>query len=111
MNVYATALTGLQTAQSQLNAAANNIAHFDLSRFNPQKPYQDGVPGGVAVDYIPPTELPPDLATETIALKQSTLLYGANAIVIKTANQMYGNLLNVLDTDNNHFNPDGSAKF
>jgi flagellar hook-associated protein FlgK len=111
MNMYATALTGLQTAQSQLNAVANNIAHFDLSRFNPQKPFEDGVPTGVAVDDIDRLNLPEDLVTDTIAEKQAALLYGANALVIKTANQMYGTLLNVLDTDNNHFNSDGSAKF
>jgi len=110
MSIIGIASNGLQTAESQFNAVANNIAHFDLSRFNPQKPYQDGVPGGVAVDHLPPTELPVDLATQTIAEKQAALLYGANALVIKTANQTYGTVLNILDTDNGEYNLNGTPK-
>jgi flagellar basal body rod protein FlgC len=111
MSTIGIASHGLQIAESQFNAAANKIVNLSVPHYDPQQVYQNGVPTGVAVDDINPTDRPEDLTTETIAEKQAALMYGANAMVLKTANQTYGSLLNVLDTDNNNFNPDGTAKF
>ncbi len=111
MSIIGIASNGLQKAESQFNYAANKIVNLSVPQYDPQQVYKNGVPSGVAVDDISPTGRPEDLITETIAEKQASLLYDANAMVLKTANQMYGTLLNVLDTDNNHFNSDGSAKF
>jgi flagellar hook-associated protein FlgK len=102
----------MQAAQTKLNVAANKIVNLSVPQYDPQKVYEEGVPGGdVPVDFIPPTNKPADLTTELIAEKQSALMYGANAVVVKTANQMYGTILNILDTDNNDTNPDGTLKF
>ncbi|MGD0464931.1 MAG: flagellar basal body protein [Tepidisphaeraceae bacterium] len=111
MEIYGIAASGLQAAQTRMNVAANNIANLGAPGDDPQEGYLSETPAQAAVDDINPTNRPLDLATETLAQKQAALLYGASAIVIKTADQMYGSLLNVLDTDNNHYNSDGSAKF
>jgi flagellar basal body rod protein FlgC len=110
MSIYGIALSGLETAQKQLNVAADKIASLSAPANGLEKVYQSEVPAGVAVDDIDPLNQPIDLTTETIAEKQAALLYGANAMVIKTANQMYGTLLNVLDTGNDEYNSDGTAK-
>jgi flagellar basal body rod protein FlgC len=111
MSVIGIASHALLDAESKFNYAANKIVNLSVPQFDPQQVYKNGVPQGVEVDYTSPNGRPQDLVTETIAEKQAALLYDANAMVLKTANQMYGTLLNVLDTDNGHFNADGSARF
>jgi flagellar basal body rod protein FlgC len=111
MSIIGIASNGLQQAESRFNFAADKIVNLSVPHYDPTQVYKNGIPTGVDVDDISPNTRPEDLTTETIAEKQAALMYDANAMVIKTSNQMYGTLLNVLDTDNNHFNPDGSAKF
>jgi hypothetical protein len=111
MGIIGIASNGLQAAEAKFNFAADKIVNLSVPQYDPQAVYKNGVPaGGVPVDYINPEDRPEDLTTATIAEKEAALLYGANALVIKTSNQMYGNLLNMLDTDNNEYNPDGSSK-
>jgi hypothetical protein len=111
MSVIGIASHALLDAESKFDYAADKIVNLSVPQLDPLQVYKNGVPQGVDVDDISPNTRPEDLITETIAEKQAALMYDANAMVIKTANQTYGTLLNVLDTDNNHFNPDGSAKF
>jgi flagellar basal body rod protein FlgC len=55
--------------------------------------------GGVEVAGVQSTDQPVDPATEMAKLRQAAFLYGANAMVVRAADNMYGSLLNVLDTD------------
>jgi flagellar basal body rod protein FlgC len=111
MEIYGIAASGLQAAQTRMNVAANNIAKIAAPGDSPQNANSSEATAGVATDNSDPTNRSLDLATETIAQKQAALLYNANAIVIKAENQMYGTLLNVLDSDNNNYNSDGTPKF
>ncbi len=111
MEIYAIAASGLQAAQARMNVAANNIASLAAPGDGPQTVNSSANPAVAALDDTDPTNQSQDLPSEMIAQKRAGVLYGANAIVIKAENQMYGTLLNVLDTDNNHYNSDGTAKF
>ena len=109
MSAIGIAASGLGAAQTLLGVAANNIANANTPSYDAQTvELSDSSTGGVSVDGIDQTDQPVDLATETIAEKNAAIMYDANALVVKLADQMYGTLLNVLDTDNNNYNPDGS---
>lgn len=108
-------LSGMQAASAMLNVTANNIANLNTPGFNPSR--ADLVElsgGGVAVtgtsfednpQSAPNTQTSNvDLPTELVNLKLSQTLYDANAMALKTADQMTGTLLNVLDTDRDHDN-------
>ena len=108
-------LSGMQAASAMLNVTANNIANLNTPGFNPSR--ADLVElsgGGVAVtgtsfennpQTAPNTQTSNvDLPTEMVNLKLGQTLYGANAMVLKTADQMTGTLLNILDTDRDHDN-------
>lgn len=118
MQVYSIALSGLQAANAQLNATADNIANADTPGYKAQRPdLVELSTGGVAVGGITRNPAPGptqpdgsqgsnvDLANEMVNLTRAKLLYRANAAVLKTADQMTGNLLDILDTDRRR-NPD-----
>jgi flagellar hook protein FlgE len=112
MDVFGIAASGLQANQALLNVAANNIANANTPGYLTQTAdLADISTGGVSVEGIDQTNQPVDLATETIAQKNAAVMYDANALVIKLADQMYGSLLNVLDTQSNDTNPDGTQKY
>ena len=108
-------LSGMQAASAMLNVTANNIANLNTPGFNPSR--ADLVElsgGGVAVSGTSFEDNPQtspntqtsnvDLPTELLNLKLGQTLYDANAMVLKTADQMTGTLLNILDTDRDHDN-------
>lgn len=108
-------LSGMQAASAMLNLTANNIANLNTPGFNPSP--ADLVElsgGGVAVTGTSFEDNPQaatntqisnvDLPTELVNLKLGQTLYDANAMVLKTADQMTGTLLNILDTDRDHDN-------
>lgn len=108
-------LSGMQAASAMLNVTANNIANLNTPGFNPSR--ADLVElsgGGVSVagtsfddnpQTAPDTQTSNvDLPTETVNLKLSQTLYDANAMVLKTADQMTGTLLNIFDTDRDNDN-------
>src|SRR5690348_458918 len=109
-NAMSISLSGMQAASAMLNVTANNIANLNTPGFNPSR--ADLVElsgGGVAVSgtsfednpqVAPNTQTSNvDLPTELVNLKLGHTLYDANAMVLKTADQMTGTLLNILDTD------------
>jgi len=94
-NVANTALSGLQTAQLRLNAAAHNVANAqtegfrrDVVRAQPQA--QGGVQA--RVEKLP--EPGSDLAADLVAQKSATYAFKANLQVLKTADETLGRLLN-----------------
>lgn len=108
-------LSGMQAAGAMLNVTANNIANLSTPGFNPSR--ADLVElsgGGVAVSGTSFEDNPQtspntqssnvDLPTQLVNLKLGQTLYDANALVLKTADQMTGTLLNMLDTDRDHDN-------
>jgi flagellar hook-associated protein FlgK len=106
MSLFGTSLSGLKAAQISLNVTANNIANLNTPGFKADRVDLASAPDedGVEVAGVQSTDLPVDPTTEMQKLIQDRLLYGANAMVVRAADQMYGSLLNVLDTDNQQQN-------
>jgi len=74
-SIYSTAAYGLSTATNQLNATAKKIAGYGTDSSDTNDLTQNVV----------------DLSTEKMA-------YKADALVLKTANQTLGTLLDIFDT-------------
>ncbi|MDP9174935.1 MAG: flagellar basal body protein [Planctomycetota bacterium] len=102
MDVLSIAASGLQAAQAQLAVAANNIANVNTPNYHAQRvDLVELTGGGVGVSGTSSTGSGTDLATELTNLSQATLLYKANAAVLKTADQMFGSLLDIFDNQKN----------
>ena len=102
MDALAIAASGMQAAQTQINVAANNIANQNTPGYKAQEVNLVDAPddGGVEVAGVQSTDQPVDPSSEMAKLRQAAFLYGADAMVVRAADNMYGSLLNVLDTDN-----------
>ena len=109
-SILSVAASGLNAASAQLNATANNIANLDTPKYQAQRvDLVELSTGGVAVGGITRDTTPRtpgldgqsgsnvDLAHEAVDLIREKALYSANAAVIRTADQMYGSLLDILD--------------
>jgi flagellar hook protein FlgE len=99
MDVFGIAASGMQAAQMQLDATANNIANLNTAGYTAQRAdlASEANYDGVEVMGLDSMGQPVDPAAEMVHLHEARLFYGANAMVLKTADQMYGSLLNVLD--------------
>lgn len=78
-DIFSTALSGLNAAGTIVDKAAASIARAGLN--DPEQPQADV-----------------DLAGEVVNLRLGTILYNANAVVVRVANQMTGTLLDILDS-------------
>jgi flagellar basal-body rod protein FlgC len=109
-DIFGIAASGLAASQYEMSVSANNIANADTPGYRAQRAdLVDLSGGGVAVagtssDSSPGPVLPDgsegpnvDLATEVVHTIQARNMYTANALVLRTADQMYGTLLNILD--------------
>ncbi len=74
-SIYSTASYGLTTATNQFNTTAEKIAGFGTDTADTN-----------------------DLAQNAVDLLSEKTTYKANALVLKTANQMLGTLLDVFDS-------------
>jgi len=109
MDVLSIAASGLQAAQARMNVAANNIANLSTPGYKAQRVDLAAAPsGGVDVEGIQSTGQAVDPATAFTNFRQAALIYGANAMVVKMADQMYGSLLDILDTDDRSSDQDRS---
>jgi flagellar hook-associated protein 1 FlgK len=107
MDALNIAASGLQAAQAQLNVTANNIANMNTPGYTAQRVDLAAAPGGgVDVEGVQSTGNAVDPVNELLNLKQTTLFYDANGMVIRVADRMYGSLLNILDTDDQNGNWD-----
>lgn len=111
MDVFGIALSGMQAAQTQLLVGADNIANLDTAGFKSSRVNLAEAPGG-GVEVVgierntAPGPLGPDgqqgsnvdLASEMVGLSQARTLYAANALVVRTADQMTGTLLDIMDS-------------
>ena len=113
MDIFSIALSGMQAAQTQMNVAAQNVANLDTPGYQPARAdLVDLSGGGVAVSHIsqtsptdPKTADPAegsnvDLATEMVNMTRASLLYSANAAVIKIGQKTTGALLDMFDQEN-----------
>jgi flagellar hook-associated protein 1 len=109
MDALNIAASGLAAAQAQLNVTANNIANLNTPGYTAQRVDLAAAPGGgVDVEGVQSTGKAVDPVNELLNLKQTTLYYDANGMVIRVADRMYGSLLNILDTDDQNGNWDRS---
>lgn len=109
MDVSAVPASGLVAAQTILNVTANNIVNAETPNYDAEEVDLTTDPtGAVSIDGIDQTGRPVDLATETITQKNAALMYDANAVIVKVAENMYGSLLNVLDTQDQNSASDNS---
>lgn len=96
-NVLNIAASGLAAAQAQFAATADNIANADTPGYQARRvDLVELSTGGVGVAGIT-TGGSVDLANESVDLIRERMLYGANAAVLRTADQMLGTLLNITD--------------
>jgi len=106
MNIAA---SGLDAAAMQVDVAASNIANLNTPGYQPQRAdLVDLSGGGVAVSGISTdsnsdanantgSSSNVDLTNEMMQLTRAKLLYSANAAVLRTADQMLGTLLDVVN--------------
>ena len=100
--------SGLEAAQTLITVAAQDLANVNTS-VGPQESVQlEDVPGGGGgVDVLNITEdsssntndTADNAAKLTEDLRKAEVLYAANAAAINIQNQTFGNLINMLDTD------------
>ena len=111
MDVFGIALSGRHAAQAQLLVGADNLANLDTPGFKASRVDLAEAPGGgVEVSGIEKDTTPGplgsdgqegsnvDLASEMIGLSRARTLYAANAMVVRTADQMTGTLLYIMDS-------------
>lgn len=125
MDVMSIAASGLNAAQAQFTATANNIANLNTPGYQAQRvdlvdlsPNGVGI-GGVTTDPSPapvdangkPTGSNVNLADQSVDLMREKVLYTANAAVMKTADRMLGTLLDLFDRDHDGKTVSGSSAF
>ncbi|HPU20666.1 MAG TPA: flagellar basal body protein [Alicycliphilus sp.] len=92
------ASSGLQAAQLRLNASAHNVANLNTPGFKGQTVQQQAVPPTGGVQARTAQAARPGVALEAEAVEQITASYAfkANALVLRTADDMAGTLLDTL---------------
>lgn len=89
------ALSGLNAAQTRLNATANNIANLNTESFRRDEVTAQAVPGGgVSVSVAKADQPGADLVRDVVDQKLAALEFKANVQVLKTSGRMMGTLLN-----------------
>ncbi len=95
MNVLSsTALSGIQAAQTRLNASAHNIANLNTEGFRrDQVSAQAREGGGVLASVDKAAQPGSDLVQDVVDQKMAALAFKANVQVLKTAASLTGTLL------------------
>jgi hypothetical protein len=105
--------SGLEAAQTLIAVAAQDQANLYTPGYQPQEPDLVDVPGsggsgGDGVEIVDSTELSSDYSQTSPAsnavelaedLRKAQVLYAANAAAINIQNQTFGNMINMLDTE------------
>ncbi len=98
MNVTSSiALSGMNAAQTQLQASAHNIANLETQNFTRQEVTQSSTVGGGTQVTVKSSGSSPgnNLEADMVQQLQSKNTYLANLSVFKSSNEMLGTLLNI----------------
>lgn len=88
------ALSGMNVAQTQLNASAHNIANLSTEGFKRQEVVQsEQAGGGVTASVTRASSEGAALETDIVSQLQAKNAFLANLAVFKTSNKMAGALL------------------
>jgi flagellar hook-associated protein FlgK len=88
------ALSGMNAAQTQLNASANNVANAQTEGYKRQEVQQTPqAEGGVSASVVASSQSGPALETDLVNQLQAKNVFLANLAVFKTGNAMAGALL------------------
>lgn len=88
------ALSGINAAQTRLNASAHNIANMSTDNFRREEvSAQEQPEGGVAVTVNKSGRVGTDLVQDIVEQKMAALEFKANVQVLKTSTQVMGTLL------------------
>ncbi len=94
-NITATALSGMNAAQKQLDVAAHNIANLNTGGFIRQQVSQTTQPDGGVASTVTTANAPGSaLEADLVAQLQAKNAFLANLTVFKTQDKMAGALLN-----------------
>jgi len=94
-NITATALSGMNAAQTQLNVAAHNVANLNTEGFTRQQVSQTTQPDGGVASTVTSARTPgPALEADLVAQLQAKNAFLANLAVFKTQDTLAGALLN-----------------
>jgi flagellar hook protein FlgE len=114
---FSISLSGMNAAQTQLDAIASNIANANTRGYKPIRVNMLSAPaGGVETGVQSNNSRDPiqqlaaessgiDLTRASVNLLQAKSLYAANGKLIKAENQMLGNVLDMFDRDHTANDP------
>ena len=89
-------LSGMNAAQTQLSASANNIANAMTEGFRGQAVVQQADPsGGITTSVVNASDQQRSIETDVVQQLQAKNAFWANLAVFKSGNQTLGALLNV----------------
>lgn len=97
MNIASSiSLSGMQAAQSQLQASAHNLANLETQNFTRQEITQSTTPAGGVQTAVQASSVPgSNPEADMVQQQQSKYTYLANLSVFKSNNDMLGTLLNI----------------
>jgi flagellar basal body rod protein FlgC len=104
--------SGLDAASTILSVAAKNMANLNTPGYATETALVGDVPGGEGVEVVRVVVNVPEAASggggpgvdavaQAIEIRKAQVLYAANAAVIRSQEQMFGSLIDVLDTQAN----------
>jgi flagellar hook-associated protein FlgK len=97
------ASSGMGAAETILSAAANNVANLNTPNYREESVELAPAPGGgveVLGEVVTPAPATDeDAIVNAIEIRKAQNLYDANAAVVQAQEQMFGSLINLLDTD------------
>ncbi len=94
-SISSISLSGMNAAQTQLNASAHNIANSMTTDFRRQEVVQEADPqGGVNTNLVTAADQQQAIETDIVQQLQAKNAFLANLTVFRTSNQMMGTLLN-----------------
>ena len=95
-SITAISLSGMNAAQTQLNASAHNIANLNTEGFSRQEVSLTARPeGGVTASVNTASQAGASLETDVVSQLQAKNAFLANLAVFKTQDKMAGALLNI----------------
>lgn len=95
-SISSIALSGMNAAQTTLNASAHNVANMNTSGFRRQEVVQNAQPGGGVATTLTTASAPgAALETDVVTQLQAKNSFLASLAVFKTSDKMAGALLDM----------------